>query len=485
MRAALLALALVLLCAAPAGAAPRLVEIGNFTAPVHVASPPGDSRVFVVEQNGLVKIAGGGTFLDATGLTDGGGERGLLSIAFAPDYAASGLFYVFLTTPGDSYELRVVEFRRSADPNRADPGSARVVLSIPHPNWNNHNGGQLQFGPDGMLYVGTGDGGGSHDAEGNAQRLDRLLGKILRIDPRTGAAAPGNPFDSRVWAFGLRNPWRFSFDRATGDLVIGDVGQSAFEEVDWARAAEGSGRGANYGWPCFDGNHPNPTVPSCSAPNAVPPAFERSHGEGFCAITGGYVVRDPGLPTLSGRYIYGDLCLGSLRSITLGGADDRVEPLAVQQPTSFGEDSQGRLYVASYRGPVYRIQDCAPGACPAPATPGPGAGADRTAPRLRVSVEGLRSAVRRRQLRVRVRCSERCRLTAGGRLRGVGPLKRARRTLAADRRQTVRLRMTRRRARQLRGALRRRGRVIAAVTVRARDDAGNERRVRRRARVRR
>jgi Glucose / Sorbosone dehydrogenase len=483
IRAAPLALALVLLCAAPAAAAPTLVKIGDFAAPVHVASPPGDSRVFVVEQDGLVKIAGRGTFLDATGLTDGGGERGLLSIAFAPDYATSGLFYVFLTTPGSDYDLRVVEFRRSSNPDRADPGSARVLLSIPHPNQTNHNGGQLQFGPDGMLYVSTGDGGGSHDSEGNAQRTDRLLGKILRIDPRTGAAAPGNPFNNRVWAYGLRNPWRFSFDRATGDLVIGDVGQSAFEEVDWARAADGRGRGANYGWPCFDASHPNPTVP-CSAPNAVPPTFERSHGQGYCAIIGGYVARDPGLPTLAGRYLYSDGCIGAVRSITLGGSDDRVEPLGVSAPTSFGEDSAGRLYVASLTGPVFRIQDCPPTGCPQ-SPPPTGTAADRSAPRVRVSIHGLRKAVRRRHLRLRVRCNERCRVTAGGRLRGVGPLKRARRTLAAERRTTVRVRMSRSRARRLRGALRRRGRVITTVTVRARDDAGNQRRVRRRARIRR
>jgi Glucose / Sorbosone dehydrogenase len=481
-RAALVAVALVLVCAAPAAAAPTLVKIGDFSAPVHVASPPGDPRVFVVEQDGVVKIAGGATFLDVTGLTDGGGERGLLSIAFAPDYATSGLFYVFLTSPGSDYDLRVIEFRRSSDPNRADPGSARVVLSIPHPNQANHNGGQLQFGPDGMLYVGTGDGGGSHDSEGNAQRLDRLLGKILRIDPRTGGAVAGNPFNSRVWAYGLRNPWRFTFDRATGDLVIGDVGQSAFEEVDWARAASGLGRGANYGWPCFDAGRPNPAAP-CSAPNAVPPTFERSHGEGFCAIIGGYVVRDPGLPTLAGRYVYSDACIGTVRSITLGGSDDRVEPLGVASPSSFGEDSAGRLYVASLTGPVFRIEDCPPAGCPSPAPAGPAA--DRTAPRLRVAIVGLRKAARRRHLRLRVRCDERCRVTAGGRLRGVGPLKRARRTLAAEKRTTLRMRMSRNRARRLRGALRRRGRVIVTVTVRARDGTGNERRVRRRARIRR
>src|SRR5919108_1264018 len=482
MRAALAAAALALLCAAPAAAAPTLVELGRFASPVHVAVPPGDSQVFVVEQDGLVRLAGSGaTFLDVTDRTDGGGERGLLSIAFAPDYEASGLFYVFLTTTGSNYSLQVIEFRRSAgDRSRADPASARMLLSIPHPNQDNHNGGQLQFGPDGMLYVGTGDGGGGNDSEGNAQRLDRELGKILRIDPRTGAAAPGNPFGSRVWAYGLRNPWRFSFDRGTGDLVIGDVGQDAWEEVDRAPA---SGGGVNYGWPCFEGTHPNV---SCTAPGATPPTFERSQGSGYCSIIGGYVVRDPGLPTLAGRYLYGDICLAGLRSTTLVGDDDRAEPLSVPQLTSFGEDGCGRLYAVSQAGPVYRIQDGEPSPCATPvgsAVPQAPA-ADRRGARAPGREAGGGGAARRRQLRVRVRCDEACRVRAGGRLRGVGSLKGARRQLGADQRAKMRLRMTRRRARALRRALRRHRRVVATVSVRASDAAGNERRVRRRVRVR-
>ena len=480
MRALVAAVALLLLAAAPAAAAPGLVSIGDFAAPVHVTSPPGDSRVYVVEQGGLVKIAGGGTFLDVTSLTDGGGERGLLSIAFAPDYVTSGRFFVFLTAQDDG-RLRVLEFRRSANPDVADPASARELLSIPHPNASNHNGGQLQIGPDGMLYVSTGDGGA--DAS-NAQNLATELGKILRIDPNTGGPAAGNPFNTRVWAYGLRNPWRFSFDRASDDLVIGDVGQSSWEEVDWARAADGGGRGVNFGWPCFEGTHPGT---GCSAPGAAGPAFERSQADGYCAITGGYVVRDPGLPTLAGRYLYGDLCLGTLRSTTLGADDDRVETtLALPRPSSFGEDGCGRVYVASLDGPVYRIQDGAASPCAGGPGPGPPVvpAADATAPGLRVTVEGLRSAVRRRQLRLRVRCTEACRVTAGGRLRGAGPLRTARRSLAAERRTIVRVRMSRATARRLRRALARRGRVVAVVNVRAQDLAGNSRRTTRRPRVR-
>jgi hypothetical protein len=479
MRPGLVAAALVLLCAAPAAAAPELVKVGDFAAPVHVAAPPQDPRVLVVEQGGLVKLAGGGTFLDVTGLTDGGGERGLLSIAFPPDYAASGLFYVFLTAQGDG-SLRVIEFRRSAaDPNRADPASGRQLLSIPHPNHANHNGGQLQFGPDGMLYVGTGDGGGSDDQEGNAQVLGSELGKILRIDPRTGGAAPGNPFGSRVWAYGLRNPWRFSFDRATGDLVIGDVGQGSWEEVD---RVPSSATGVNFGWPCFEGTHAHV---SCSAPGAVPPAFERSHGAGYCSITGGYVVRDPGLPTLAGRYLYGDLCLPGLRSTTLTGDGDRAEPLTVASVVSFGEDACGRVYAVSHTGPVFRIQDGQPIPCFAAGSPPPGgADGDRAAPGLRVAVRGLRGVVRRRAVRLRIRCDEARRVTAGGRLRGVGRLTTARRDLVAGVPTTVRVRMTQVRARALRRAIRRRGRVIAAISIRARDAAGNETRAQRRVRVR-
>jgi Glucose / Sorbosone dehydrogenase len=487
-RALTLAAALALVTPGSATAAPTLVRIGDFSAPVHVASPPGDARVFVVEQGGLVKIVGGGTFLDVTTLTDGGGERGLLSIAFAPDYPASGRVYVFLTARADG-ALRIIEYRRSAgDPSRADPASARPLLTIPHPGFANHNGGQLQFGPDGMLYVGTGDGGGGNDPDRNAQNLSSELGKLLRIDPVTGGAAAGNPFGSRVWSYGLRNPWRFSFDRATGDLVIGDVGQGALEEVDWAPASVGGGRGANFGWPCFEGLSRNV---ACEAPGAVGPAFERSHGAGYCSIIGGYVVRDPGLPTLAGRYLYGDYCLPGLRSTVLAGDPDRPEPLPVAQLTSLGEDTCGRLYATSHAGPVYRIQDgppppCAAGPPPgsAPQPPPASPAADRVAPRLAVTVAGLRSATRRRRLLLRARCDEACAVTAGGRLRGVGSLRRARRTLPAAARRLIRLRIRRATARRLRGAIGRHGRVIAAITVRGRDGAGNERVVRRRVQVR-
>jgi glucose/arabinose dehydrogenase len=476
MRVALLALVLAATTAAPAAAAPTLVEVGRFSAPVHVASPPDDPRLFVVEKAGVVRIAGGGgVFLDVSSSTESVSERGLLSIAFAPDYAASGLFYVFYTRRADG-ALRVVEYRRSAaDPNRADPGSARLLLQIPHPMYDNHNGGQLQFGPDGMLYVSTGDGGGSNDPFSNAQNRSSLLGKILRLDPRTGGPAPGNPFGTRVWAYGLRNPWRFSFDRATGALWIGDVGQGAWEEIDVARSG-----GINFGWPCREGFHPNP--PGNCTTRGTDPLLEQSHDANWVAITGGYVVRDPGLPTLAGRYLYGDLSRTPLRSVLPSGAGDRDEPLTVPSLVSFGEDGCGRLHAVSLDGPVYRIQDGAASPCAGPGSAPPAA--DRTAPRLSVSLAGLRTAARRRQLRVKLRCSERCRATIGTRLRRVKRLGTRRRTLTANARGLVRVKMTRRTARGLQRALRRRGSVRVVVTVRARDAAGNERRVVRRARIR-
>ena len=240
----------------------------------------------------------GTPFLDLRDQVTSGGEQGLLSIAFAPDYADSGLFYVYYTDNDE--RQRVVEYRR-ASADRADPGSARLVLRMDDSE-SNHNGGQLQFGPDGLLYIGTGDGGGGgdqHGSRGNAQDLGSLLGKILRIDPRASSgraySVPGtNPFVGRsgargeIYAYGLRNPWRFSFDRRKGDLVIGDVGQNAYEEIDFVK--RGKGRGANFGWRPFEGR--SRYAPGESAPGAVAPVIVRSHEDGNCSITGGVVVRD-------------------------------------------------------------------------------------------------------------------------------------------------------------------------------------------------
>jgi glucose/arabinose dehydrogenase len=281
-------------------------------------------------------------------------------MAFAPDYARSGRFYVYFTDK--TGDIHIQEFKRGSA-NRAAMDTRRNLLTITHREFSNHDGGQLQFGPDGYLYAGTGDGGGAGDPHDNGQSLGTRLAKLLRIDPRHGRpySVKGNPFVGRsgarreIWAYGLRNPWRFSFDRRTGDLVIGDVGQDSEEEVDFAR--RGSGKGANYGWSVIEGRH---RFKNGSAPGAVRPRVTHSHSGGYCSITGGYVVRDKALGSLYGRYVYGDLCKTSIRSVTLGrsggASGDRVVPgVSAQQIVSFGEDGRGRVYVVSLNGPVYRL----------------------------------------------------------------------------------------------------------------------------------
>jgi glucose/arabinose dehydrogenase len=350
----------------------RLVRVGGFTAPVYVTAPPGDRRrLMVVEQAGRIMVVRGGSklarpFLDIRSRVAAGGEQGLLGLAFAPDYAQSGRFYVYYTG-GSGADNRVVEFRRGASADRANASSARVVLRMPNLEAN-HNGGMITFGPDRLLYVGTGDGGGGddqHGARGNAQDLGSPLGKLLRIDPREGGGRqyriPGsNPFVDRagargeIYAYGLRNPWRFSFDRRTGDLTIGDVGQNAVEEIDFTR--RGRGRGANFGWRPLEGNRRNFNEP---APGARAPAITHTHTAGFCSITGGYVVRDASVPSLLGRYVYSDLCDGRIRAARLrAGGRTTGTPLSLpglSQVSSFGEDAQGRVYVVSLSGSVYRL----------------------------------------------------------------------------------------------------------------------------------
>jgi glucose/arabinose dehydrogenase len=370
--------ALVLLagCGGSSAAAPetaqsdvRLQEIGSFEEPLYVTAPPGDEqRVFVVEQGGTIRIVKGDRkldtpFLDITDRVQGGGEQGLLSMAFAPDYATSGLFYVYYTD--DDGNQRVVEYKASGD--QADPDSARQLMLM-RDDEPNHNGGLLLFGPDRMLYIGTGDGGGGgdqHGRRGNGQTLGTLLGKILRINPRPSGGRPysiprSNPFVGRsgargeIYSYGLRNPWRFSFDRETGDLSIGDVGQNEVEEISFVR--RGKGRGANFGWRPFEGN--DRFTPGERAPGHVKPVITERHSAGNCSITGGVVIRDPDLPAWRGRYIYGDLCRGVLQTAVLTPARARNKTdrdLEVEQLSSFGEDARGRVYATSLNGPVYRL----------------------------------------------------------------------------------------------------------------------------------
>ena len=346
----------------------RLERVASFDKPTYVHGPRGAGDiVFVTEQEGRVKVLRGGrkqqgSFLSIAGKVSCCGERGLLSIAF-PNFDRDRRFYVYFTD--DQGDIRVVEYRRKRGRRlRASVGSARNVLEVPHRRFANHNGGQLQFGPDGKLWIGTGDGGGSNDPSRNAQDKGSLLGKLLRIDPRRrGGGKPyripkGNPYRGErgrdeIWSRGLRNPWRFTFDGRR--IAIGDVGQDAFEEVDYARVR--GARGANFGWDAFEGNSLiEPPAPS----GHKRPIFTYRTSGGNCAITGGYVVRDRGVPALRGRYVYGDFCAGEVRSLRArtGGAsgDGAVGVQRIPQLSSFGIDARRRLYVASLGGGVWRFE---------------------------------------------------------------------------------------------------------------------------------
>jgi glucose/arabinose dehydrogenase len=347
----------------------RLLLLGRFESPTYLAAPPGDRlRRFVVQREGSIVVVRGrsrSTFLDISDRVSTGGESGLLSMAFAPDYRSSGRFFVYYTD-NDGF-IQIDQFRRSGDPNRADPASRRSVIRVPHGRFN-HKGGQLQFGPDGMLYAGFGDGGGGGDPDENAQNLGRILGKLIRIDPRPdgGYDVPAsNPFRGRrgaldeVYAYGLRNPYRFSFDRRRGHLTIGDVGQDEVEEIDFVPGRDGGREppgGYNFGWDVFEGRN---GYEGGRAPGHVPPVIAHNQGGGFCSIIGGYVIRDPSLrgTSFSGRYVYGDLCNPALRLAFLKqpNAPTRSTGLRVSSLVSFGEDGRGRVYAVSLSGPVYRI----------------------------------------------------------------------------------------------------------------------------------
>jgi len=347
----------------------KLAKVGDFEEPIYVAQPAsggasGARDLYVVEKGGVVRVLREGElrgkpFLDISGQVSTGSEQGLLSIAFAPEYGKTGRFYVDYTdVKGDS---RIVEYRRSAeDPLVADEGSAREVLFVDQP-FENHNGGLVLFGPDGDLYIGFGDGGSAGDPRRNGQNLGTLLGKLLRIDPRPSrgrpySVVPGNRIRPgarpEIFAYGLRNPWRFSFDRAEGSLWIGDVGQDSQEEIDVAHPGV---TGGNFGWSAFEGTARYNEDET--APGAIPPVHTYGRDQG-CSVTGGYVVRDRSLRSLYGRYLYGDYCEGQLRSFV--PADDRARDdraLGVEVPaiTSFGEDAAGRIYVTSQTGSVYRL----------------------------------------------------------------------------------------------------------------------------------
>jgi glucose/arabinose dehydrogenase len=349
-------------------AALQLVTSG-LSYPDFVTTPAGDTaRLFVVEQTGAIRVVQHDSllptpFLNLTGHIGFGGERGLLSMAFHPSYASNGHFYVYYTNPAG--DIRIVRYTASANPNIADSTSGDTILSAFHETNDNHNGGLLLFGPDGKLYAGLGDGGSSGDPPGNGQNLDTLLAKILRLDVDGASpyAVPAdNPFvghageRGEIWLYGLRNPWRFSFDRTSGDLYIGDVGQNLYEEVDVLAA--GSPAGVNFGWNVMEGKHCY-GASSCNMSGLTLPLVEYGHADG-CAVTGGYVYRGTKIPALAGIYFYGDYCSGWVRSFLYAGgaaAENRDWPLLAVSGglSSFGEDARGELYITSLSGKLYRV----------------------------------------------------------------------------------------------------------------------------------
>ena len=376
----------------------ELTSIGDFDQPIDIVPRPNDTALYVAGKEGTVTkvdVSGSGanrtykaagTVLDIKSKVVGGGERGFLGIAFSPD--GKRLYAMYTAAPDGANTVTSYAF----DGSKADPGSAKEILSIDD-FAENHNGGHLEFGPDGFLYVGTGDGGGGGDPKGNGQNRQALLGKILRLDPEhaTGGKAyaipTDNPFadgkDGRpeVWAYGLRNPWRFSFDRQTKDLWIGDVGQESWEEVDMLPASGGGGKGANLGWNKVEGSHPyqGGTKPA----GAVDPVYEyKNHDKGACAVTGGVVYRGP-IKDLQGAYLFGDSCQNHLRGIRLQGAkvgeDQSWEDLKVSQLVSFGQDTGGDVYVVDLgAGKVFRLDG--PASDQPPGTTAPPASSSTTAP---------------------------------------------------------------------------------------------------------
>lgn len=463
--------------------------------PIYVTAPPGDtSRLFVVERGGRIRVAVDGVmrdtpFLDISSRVQTTGEGGLLSMAFPSDYGTSGKFYVYFVQKSDG-DIRIEQFTRSAaDPNVADTATPpTLMLDIPHPGFTNHYGGQLQWGPGNKLYAGTGDGGGGDDTNNNSQNASSMLGKLLAIDP----ASPGT---ASIAALGLRNPFRFSFDRATNDLVIGDVGQDDFEEVDFIPAPTLSG--LNFGWPCREGAALNDGR-SCTVSPYVDPVLAPTHINGWKAITGGVVVRDPALTSLVGRYLYADFYVGQIRSAQLATpvSDDRIESTLppVSQLVAFGEDAGGRVYVVSLAGGSTGVRRIVcDGSCEAPTggstggSPpaqqpptelGPGTGPsgpgpalpavakDTTPPLLRIRAAHLQRVLSRGLTRLSVACDEACLVRVSGKARGLalrGVLKR----LEAGARTEFDLPIPQR----VRRALARRGTI--RLSVRGRDAAAN------------
>jgi glucose/arabinose dehydrogenase len=335
--------------------------------PLFLTAPDSDSRLFIVEQPGRIRIVENGNllstpFLDLNGQISSGGERGLLGLAFHPSYASNGYFYVYFTAPNG--DITITRYTASANPNVADSGSSHLILTVDHSSRSNHNGGMLAFGTDGKLYIGTGDGGGGGDPDENGQDPGTLLGKLLRLDVDAGdpyAIPPDNPFvgtagaRGEIWAMGLRNPWRWAFDRTAGHLYIADVGQNAWEEINVVSA---TAAGVNYGWDVMEGQHCYEPSSGCTQSGLTLPVAEYSHADG-CSITGGFAYRGAAMPSLQGTYFYADYCSGWVRSFRYAN-NAATEPRDwdfgnLGNILSFGEDAVGELYVLSANGTVNRI----------------------------------------------------------------------------------------------------------------------------------
>lgn len=340
----------------------KLTRVAEVSQPVAMAIRTGDEGLYVAEKTGRVRVLRGGRLqadavLDLRSQVSTGGEQGLLGLAFSPD--GKHLYVNFTDNEGDT---RVVEYVFTD--GKADSGTDREVLFVDQP-FANHNGGNLVFGPDGMLWIGLGDGGGGNDPQDNAQSTGTLLGKMLRIDPKPSITSSytvptDNPFigttgaRTEIWSLGLRNPWRYSFDKATGDLWIGDVGQGAREEIDFVAA--GSRGGENFGWPQREGTRANK---GAAPAGAIDPVFDYNQDGGACSVTGGYVYRGAAIPGLAGAYLYGDFCQGRVRALRLGADRSVVDQadldLKVESLSSFGQDAAGELYALSLNGQIYRI----------------------------------------------------------------------------------------------------------------------------------
>jgi len=355
---------------APLPADIQLVLVaGGFTSPVFMTQPPGDDRMFVVQKSGEIMVVDNGItrttpFLDITGLLTTGSEQGLLSMAFDPAYTTNGRFFVCYT--GNDGDVTVARYHVSANPDSAVPTADEIVLQVEHSAQPNHNGGLILFGPDDMLYIGVGDGGGANDPFNSGQNPADSLGNILRVDVSGDSGhtiPPDNPVaGSPVWSWGLRNPWRFSFDRTTDDLYIGDVGENVMEEIDVATAASGGGRNANFGWSMYEGS--NCFRGPCSPSGKAMPVHEYVHvtnrgQNNAVAVIGGYVYRGSAISGLDGHYFYGDVGGTWLRSFKLSGGaatEHTLWDIALPNPPlSFAEDHQGELYVLTGGGALFRI----------------------------------------------------------------------------------------------------------------------------------